>query len=256
MSDTPAHAKTGARETLAVIVPCLNEEANIAVTVRSIEAVAPTLDLDLEIHMIDDGSTDGTLSVMRRLAAEVPSCYVHVNAENKGLGRSTLEAYDRLPPEYWGTVVPGDNEIIFESIKNHLAIRHEYDVVLGYLQNSVIRPFVRRMASASFTRTVQLVYGYQYRYLNGLKLYRISTFRGLEVISGGHGYNAELLAKAQLRDPHMRVGEAPFLARGRATGWSKAFSVRNLARSVRELYSGYRSVIDYREKVIRRDDDS
>lgn len=237
-------------ETMTVIIPCLNEEHNIRATVESVLSVAATLDLRTELHLIDDGSTDNTRAVMESICAEVDGCTTFANETNLGVGRSVLDAYSRLPADHWATVAPGDNEIIFDSIRNHLAIRHDYDVILGYLQNPIVRPFVRRMASAAFTQSVSALYGYNYQYLNGLKLYRVSAFKGIDVVSGGHGFNAELLAKAQLRNPHLRVGEAPFLARGRATGWSKAFSTRNVTRSMRELYVGYASVIKYRDNVI------
>ena len=241
-----------ARETLTVIVPCLNEVGNVARTVESVRAVLARIDLAGEIELVDDGSTDGTAREMERLCAAHEGVRMHVNPRNLGVGRSVLQAYDRIPPGHWVTVVAGDNEIVFDSIRYHLDIRDRYDIVLGYLQNPIIRTIPRRMASEAFTRTIRLIYGYPYRYLNGLKLYRVEAFRGIDVVSSGHAFNAELLAKAVLRNPNLRIGEAPFVARGRATGFSKAIRLRSVLQAMSDVYRGYRSVSAYRELVVQR----
>lgn len=242
-------------EAMTVIIPCINEEGNIAATVASVQAVLAKLDLQGEIMLIDDGSRDGTVAEMEKLCAAHDNVNMHVNPKNLGVGRSVLDAYERIPDGHWVTVAPGDNEIIFDSIRNHVAVRDQYDIVLGFLQNAIIRTIPRRLASQAFTRTVQVVYGYPYRYLNGLKLYRVEAFRGLDVVSSGHAFNAELLAKAVLRNPKLRIGEAPFLARGRAMGSSKAFKPSSMLKAVSDLYRGYRSVAEYRERVVRTTED-
>ncbi len=122
-----------AAETLTVVVPCLNEETAVADTVESILATAPQLDIGLQIFLVDDGSTDETARAMERLCAEHPRCRMHVNPTNLGLGRTVLATYDRIEDGHWVTVVPGDNEFVFSSIRYHLAVRHDYDVLLGCL---------------------------------------------------------------------------------------------------------------------------
>lgn len=58
------------RTGLSVVIPCYNEEANIGATLD--EVLTEFDDLDLEIVCVDDGSSDGTLEVLRRRAAEDP----------------------------------------------------------------------------------------------------------------------------------------------------------------------------------------
>jgi hypothetical protein len=190
---------------------------------------------------------------MEELCRRHPACRMVVNPRNLGAGRSVVRAYERIEPGSWVTVVPGDGEFVFRSIQSLVALRHECDFILGYLQNSVIRSFSRRMASDAFTFVVNLLYGFGFRYLNGMKLYRVEAVRGIEVVSGGHAFNAELLAKATLRNPELRIGEAPFLTRGRARGSSKALRPLSVVRAVGETLRGYRSVCRYRAAVITRE---
>jgi dolichol-phosphate mannosyltransferase len=57
---------------LSVVIPCFNEEHNLAVLHQRLSAVLTTAADDHEIILVDDGSEDGTLTAMRRLAAEDP----------------------------------------------------------------------------------------------------------------------------------------------------------------------------------------
>lgn len=238
-------------ELLTVIVPCLNEEHTVGITLEEIYAAAPDLPVEVRVMMIDDGSTDGTADRMLELCEQYPGARRVVNEKNLGLGRSVLNAYKIITPGSWVTVLPGDAELVFASIKNHLEIRENHDLILGYLQNAVIRTFVRRTASTLFTTISNQLYGFSFRYINGLKLYRVEVFRDIEVVSCGHAMNGELISKAVLRNPGLRIGEAPFMARGRAHGSSKAFRPGSILRAVRETIAGFRSVGKYRDEIIK-----
>jgi glycosyltransferase involved in cell wall biosynthesis len=238
------------KELLTVIIPCINEEESIALTVEDVLSYEGEIDVRLELLLIDDGSTDSTLDVMRALAEEHSNVRVQVNERNLGVGRSVMNAYEQIDDASWITVVPGDNEFHFASIHKFLAVREDHDLVIGYLQNSVIRPLHRRLASHAFATTVRFVYGLPYRNLNGMKLYRAWVYKGIDVLSGGHAYNAELLAKAVLRNPFLRITEVSFVARGRTQGTSKAFKPRSVARAVSEFARGRVSVNKYRSETL------
>jgi len=239
-------------ETLVVVVPCYNEEANIEQTVQSIRSVAEELPLRVEVLLIDDGSSDDTKGKISDLCRRYGYSAMY-NPNNRGVGWSLLEAYKQIDPGHWVTIMPGDNEIDFASIKGFVQSRGDFDLILGYLQNPVIRPLGRRLFSVAYMRTVRIIYGFPFRYLNGMKLFRADVFQGIDVEASGHAFNSELLAKAILRNPSLRIGEAPFVARGRATGNSNAIRPSVVAQSVVEVGRGWRSVARFREKVTRGD---
>ncbi len=238
------------RERLTVIVPCLDEEGAVESTANEILGLAPELPVDVHLYLIDDGSTDCTHEIMLRIAEGRDDVTVWKNPRNLGLGRSVMSAWERLPADSWATVMPGDGEIFFDSIWNFLEVRDDYDVILGYVQNPVVRTFARRAASTAFMRVVNALYGFRHQYLNGMKMYRVGALTGLDVKSGGHAFNAELLSKAILREPKLRIGEVPFVWRGRAAGASKAFRPKSIVRAMREVWQGLDEVNRYRQQVL------
>lgn len=253
MPNTGKKASSAQKESLSVIIPCLNEEPVVRRTVEEVLAHADALPMSLEVIVIDDGSVDGTRAVMEQLCREDPRVRMIPHDKNRGLGRCVTEAYNTIEDGTWVTVFPGDSEFVFaESIDNLLAARHGHDVVLGYLYNSVVRKLGRRVASEAFLKLTKTLYGFRWRALNGMKLYRVEAFKGVHTVSGGHAYVAELLAKAQLRCPELRITEAPFISRGRSVGNSHAIKPQAVLRAVQETYRGARDVERYREEMVAR----
>jgi glycosyltransferase involved in cell wall biosynthesis len=70
--------------TLSVIIPCFNEKATVEKVIESVRN-APVD--NIEIIVVDDGSTDGTLDILERLSdREIDKFIKH--PENKGKGAS------------------------------------------------------------------------------------------------------------------------------------------------------------------------
>jgi len=73
---------------LSVVVPCYNEEEALPFFKARFDAAAPLLaGVDLELLLVDDGSTDGTLALARRLAAE--DSRVRVLAFSRNFGKES-----------------------------------------------------------------------------------------------------------------------------------------------------------------------
>ncbi|MEE9252906.1 MAG: dolichyl-phosphate beta-glucosyltransferase [Thermodesulfobacteriota bacterium] len=76
---------------LSVIVPAYNEQSRIESTVRSIESYLSGRPYTSEVVVVDDGSTDGTAAVVRRLASEFPALRLHSCVENSGKGYAVAQ---------------------------------------------------------------------------------------------------------------------------------------------------------------------
>lgn len=79
---------------LSIVAPAHNEAANVAPLVREIVAAMSELGDSYEIVVVDDGSGDGTLGVLRELMAEFPQLrVVRMRATPPGKGHGQSAAF-------------------------------------------------------------------------------------------------------------------------------------------------------------------
>src|SRR6478672_2827996 len=70
---------------LSVVVPCLNEEANIPDLVARVGEVFQVGNLDGELVLVDDGSTDSTWKVIGELQQANPWLTARRHPQNRGI---------------------------------------------------------------------------------------------------------------------------------------------------------------------------
>src|SRR4051812_941638 len=79
---------------ISVVTPCYNEEGNVEELYQQIKAVFATLpQYDYEQLFIDNDSSDGTVEILRRLAASDKRVKVIINQRNFGHIRSPYHAF-------------------------------------------------------------------------------------------------------------------------------------------------------------------
>ncbi|MBF0454391.1 MAG: glycosyltransferase family 2 protein [Magnetococcales bacterium] len=76
------------RKTVSVVVPCFNEEENVEALRDKIKEIFSTLNYHLELLYIDNCSTDNTIAILKKMAADDPTIKVIINARNFGTTRS------------------------------------------------------------------------------------------------------------------------------------------------------------------------
>ena len=130
-----------------VQIPCLNEEETLPLVLATIPREIPGVD-ELEILVIDDGSTDRTVEVARKLGVR----HLVSHARNMGLARSFRDGVDYALAHGADIVVntDGDNQYPQELIPELLApvISGEADIAIGDRQTATIAhfsPFKKRM---------------------------------------------------------------------------------------------------------------
>src|SRR2546422_7693513 len=84
-SSSPRSMNSGTAATLlSVVVPCFNEEDVLRETHRRLLSGLQSLDAELEIVYVDDGSRDGTGAILHELSANDPRVRVVRLARNFG----------------------------------------------------------------------------------------------------------------------------------------------------------------------------
>ena len=94
------------RKLITILTGCYNEALNVRELHRRVQAMATKLpEYRFEHLFIDNASTDGTVDVLREMAAEDPSVKVIVNARNFGADRSGMHGFLQAQGDAIGSLV-------------------------------------------------------------------------------------------------------------------------------------------------------
>lgn len=211
---------TTPRIELSVVLPAYNEAVRIA---RVVEEAAEHLDLAgvrYEILVVDDGSEDGTRSVLDRLSAKIPRLRPLHHGVNHGYGAALRTGLATARGDHI-LLADGDGQFRMGALMALWAKRDDADLVLGY-RNPRKDPALRRLAGWLYGRVlVPLAFGGRFRDVNcGFKLVRRSVIERLPLRSSGALFSAELLTRARLTGATwVEVGVDHFpRTSGKATG--------------------------------------
>lgn len=119
---------------LSVIIPAYKEERRISATLLDIDKYLSKQDYDYEIIVVDDGSTDDTVGVVRNLKSQISNLKLINNKENCGKGCVVKQGMLEAKGEY-RLFTDADNSTTI----NHLDkfwpfIKEGYDVVIGSIE--------------------------------------------------------------------------------------------------------------------------
>jgi dolichol-phosphate mannosyltransferase len=93
---------------LSVLIPAFNEEKHLERTVDAVRAAVGSTVPNLEILIVDDGSSDATADIARKLEKDDPRVRLLVNPVNLGLGASYKRGlYEAVKTHF--VYIPGDN---------------------------------------------------------------------------------------------------------------------------------------------------
>ena len=70
---------------MSIIVPCLNEEEVLPLFYQALEALLPDLEIEIEYVFVDDGSSDGTLDLLK--AYREQNAAVHYISFSRNFGK-------------------------------------------------------------------------------------------------------------------------------------------------------------------------
>jgi glycosyltransferase involved in cell wall biosynthesis len=217
---------------LSVVVPCFNEEGNIARVVAQAAEVGRRLATELEIIVVDDGSTDDTAQVLATLREIVPELEIVPHAENRGYGVAVRSGLDRAGMDYI-FLTDGDGQFDLEELPAAIQLLRDHDVVAGYRRHRQ-DGWWRRLWGRSWTALVNRVFGLRVRDANcAFKLVPQSLLLSSDLRSQGALISAEILFEAQRSD--LSVAECAVSHYPRQTGRQSGASPRVIATALMEL---------------------
>jgi glycosyltransferase involved in cell wall biosynthesis len=221
------------RPSLSIIIPAYCESENILDTLGNVTTALASLDIEHEILVIDDGSTDGTGAIVTANLHRFPHVQLLVNERNLGFGGTYRRGVEAARLGHI-VMVHGDNAWGAATLHEFFSRVGEADIIVGYTRDMWgSRTWTRTLISKTFTLVVNLITWRWLKYYNGLQIHQAPILKSLRIQSRGFGFQPEVLVKA-LRLTRTKIEVAMDLIE-REKGESKAFRVRNVVDVLRTL---------------------
>ncbi len=191
---------------VSIVIPAFNEVENLEDAIAQASAALEAVG-DWEIVIVDDGSTDGTDVLARRLETDRICVVVHSENRGKGAALRTGVAASRSPVVgFTDADLPFDMEALVRAYRR--LIETDADMVAGIRTNRERYSLRRRIYSGTYNRLVRALLGVPLDDVGfALKIMRRETFEGAMLQSDGGFADVELIAKAHRSGAHIeRVG--------------------------------------------------
>ncbi len=217
---------------LSVIIPAFNEEQNVEGTVREIVTkIGPRVE-NLEILLVDDGSTDRTGVLADELSAAEPRMRVIHHPGNLGYGAALKSGFAgaRHPLIFY---TDGDLQFDLAEIDRLAPLLDGADIVTAYRIDRQ-DPWHRRLNARIYNTTIRVLFGLDLEDIDcAFKIYRRSLFETIEIRSRSIFVSAEILTQAHRRGLVIRqVGVTHYPRRG---GEPKGNNPSVVAAALRDL---------------------
>lgn len=206
---------------LSLVMPCYNEEKNAGRTIGRLVEAFRSSDHRLEIVAVDNGSTDGTLEVLRGCAEHHPDIRVVRVEENRGYGLGVLTGLPRCRAP-WAGIIPADGEVDPEDVVRLFeeALATDGDVVAKVRRRFRLDGMRRKAISVAYNLFFRLLWpGVGSLDINGSpKIAPRERLEEMRLHSEGWLLDPEIMVKAHQMG--LRVLELNVFARLRGRGES------------------------------------
>lgn len=204
---------------ISVVIPLLNEAESIPELFAWIRCVMNEHGYSYEVVFVDDGSTDGSWSVIERLRAEHPEVKGIKFRRNYGKSAGLQSGFARTQGQVVITM-DADLQDSPDEIPElyRMVTEGGYDLVSGWKRKRYDPLFSKNLPSKLFNATARKLSGIKLHDFNcGLKAYRHEVVENIELYNDMHRYIPYLAKSAGFG----RIGEKVVRHQARKYGSSK-----------------------------------
>jgi hypothetical protein len=202
------HGDHNSSPELSIVMPCLNEAESVASCIRKAQHFLRASQIEGEIIVADNGSTDGSREIARELGVRV----IHVDV--KGYGSALRAGINAARGKY---VIMGDadDSYDFSQLSPFIEkLRQGYDLVMGNRFRGGIKPGAMPPLHQYFGNPVSSAIG-RLLFWNppckdlhcGLRGFSRASALKLNLTTTGFEFSSELIVKAVIN--RMRITEVP-----------------------------------------------
>lgn len=220
---------------LTVIIPTFNEEANIRNIVMAVDAVFHEHSLNGQILIVDDNSSDSTISIVRELERIKENVDILVREQDHGLSQSVADGFTHADSDVF-IVIDADFShppVLIPAMYHE--IRKGTDIVIGsrYMEGGGIRkwPLKRRVISIGATFLGRLLFPDITDPVSGFFAIRKNVVENAPLKPRGYKILLEVLGKGSWKDDR----EIPFEFVDRESGASK-LKIRTMLEYARQVF--------------------
>jgi len=227
LKDQRSRAVTDSPE-ISIFLPVYNEEPNLLPLHAKLDEALKALGRSAEIVYVDDGSTDGSLSILRNIAQLDPRVRVVALRRNYGQTAAMAAGIDAAAGD---VLIPMDADLQNDpaDIARLLSKLDEgYDVVSGWRKNRKDKMITRKIPSMIANRLISWIGGVPlHDYGCSLKAYRRESLQDVRLYGEMHRFIPIYAAWAGAR-----VTEIPVEHHARTMGKSKY----GLSRTIKVVF--------------------
>ena len=217
---------------VTVVIPAYNEEETLAPTVEAIAGKLRELGKSYEMLVVDDGSTDGTADVARRLGEADGAVRLIQHERNRGPGSGVVTGIEHAAGEAV-MFIPADLAMDLGDLHKYFDAAEEADVVVGLRSDRRDYSGFRKLVSVVNIGLLRLLFGMRLRQFNYIHLYKRHIFEHITIEMRSVFMTAEVLIKA--RDLGYRLTEVEIGYVARTAGEASCGRPRVIARAVWDL---------------------
>lgn len=202
---------------LSIVVPVFEEEDSLIELIARLESTISKLAVTYEIVLVDDGSKDRSLELMKKLQETKKSVLVIELARNFGQTAGLAAGIDAARGDVIVTM-DGDLQHAPEDIPRFLIeLDKGFDIVSGWRQTRTDHLLLRRLPSLFANRLMGFLSGVRIRdFGSTFKAYRAAAIKNLDLFGELHRFIPVLAHQAGAR-----ITEIPIAVHPRVAGASK-----------------------------------
>lgn len=222
---------------LSIIVPVYNEEEIVESSVLKNINIASKNNIEYEIIVINDGSTDNSGQIIDNLASKYHIRVVH-HSENNGFGAAIKSGISLAEKDYV-ICVPTDSPLEQEHYQVFEENLGDADVLISYRIKRLGYTWWMQLNSIVYHFLISKLFSMNLKDYNWIHLYHNKLFKnqGISIEYDGVFMLAEVLIKA--KQNHSTFKEVPIHQTQRTTGAASAAKPRVIIKTIRDLLHFY-----------------
>jgi dolichol-phosphate mannosyltransferase len=237
---------------LSVIIPARDEEGSVADTLADIRGSLHAANISHEIVVVDDGSSDATVEVIRRVASRVPELRLISNDGRHGFGMAVRLGIQHATGDAIAIMMADGSDSPRDLVACFRKMEEGYDCVFGsrFMRGGAVLdyPGHKLLLNRFANHFIKTIFGIPFNdFTNAFKLYRAHVIDGMQPLISPHfNLTVEMPLKAAIRGYSFAV--VPISWTNRKTGISKL--------KIKEMGSRYLFIVLYLwlEKHLSRGD--